>query len=170
MSHSSVVLMISASSSPGTSRKEITEHWEWLEHNLLQTLSIFENENDITTFVKGKVQVRSTKRRLVFGQENSCKLETCWLRIEVKSCWEVLEAQASKASLENPPQPLDAEFQLLPLKRRYTSNKFFTSTAPSFHVACCSCCCGSSLYRCSDIAGFFFQSFNTARFWLRFSL
>ena len=42
----------------GTSRKEITEHWEWLEHNLLQTLSIFDNENDITTFVKGKVQVR----------------------------------------------------------------------------------------------------------------
>uniref|UniRef100_H3CN01 TBC1 domain family member 9 n=1 Tax=Tetraodon nigroviridis TaxID=99883 RepID=H3CN01_TETNG len=40
----------------GSSRKEITEHWEWLEHNLLQTLSIFENENDITTFVKGKVQ------------------------------------------------------------------------------------------------------------------
>ncbi|XP_051939667.1 TBC1 domain family member 9 [Hippocampus zosterae] len=39
-----------------TSRKEITEHWEWLEHNMLQTLSIFENENDITTFVKGKVQ------------------------------------------------------------------------------------------------------------------
>jgi len=44
-------------SAAGTSRKEITEHWEWLEHNLLQTLSIFENENDITTFVKGKVQV-----------------------------------------------------------------------------------------------------------------
>uniref|UniRef100_A0A4W5PLQ2 TBC1 domain family member 9 n=1 Tax=Hucho hucho TaxID=62062 RepID=A0A4W5PLQ2_9TELE len=41
----------------GCSRKEITEHWEWLEQNLLQTLSIFENENDITTFVKGKVQV-----------------------------------------------------------------------------------------------------------------
>ncbi|XP_039606112.1 TBC1 domain family member 9 isoform X1 [Polypterus senegalus] len=40
----------------GGSRKEITEHWEWLEQNLLQTLSIFENENDITTFVKGKVQ------------------------------------------------------------------------------------------------------------------
>ncbi|KAI4833282.1 hypothetical protein KUCAC02_016192 [Chaenocephalus aceratus] len=40
----------------GTSRKEITEHWEWLENHLLQTLSIFENENDITTFVKGKVQ------------------------------------------------------------------------------------------------------------------
>ncbi|MGH0150148.1 UNVERIFIED_CONTAM: hypothetical protein FKN15_076885 [Acipenser sinensis] len=40
----------------GGSWKEIIEHWEWLEQNLLQTLSIFENENDITTFVKGKVQ------------------------------------------------------------------------------------------------------------------
>ncbi|TSK22486.1 TBC1 domain family member 9 [Bagarius yarrelli] len=40
----------------GSSRREITDHWEWLEHNLLQTLSIFENENDITTFVKGKIQ------------------------------------------------------------------------------------------------------------------
>ncbi|XP_069825253.1 TBC1 domain family member 9B isoform X2 [Dendropsophus ebraccatus] len=39
----------------GSSRKEITEHWEWLESNLLQTLSIFENEDDITTFVKGKI-------------------------------------------------------------------------------------------------------------------
>lgn len=41
----------------GCSRKEITEHWEWLEQNLLQTLSIFENENDINTFVRGKIQV-----------------------------------------------------------------------------------------------------------------
>ncbi|KAM3937709.1 TBC1 domain family member 9 isoform 2-T2 [Leptodactylus fuscus] len=40
----------------GGSRREVTEHWEWLEVNLLQTLSCFENENDITTFVKGKIQ------------------------------------------------------------------------------------------------------------------
>uniref|UniRef100_A0A4W4GD53 TBC1 domain family member 9 n=1 Tax=Electrophorus electricus TaxID=8005 RepID=A0A4W4GD53_ELEEL len=40
----------------GSSRREVTEHWEWLEHHLLQTLSIFDNENDITTFVKGKIQ------------------------------------------------------------------------------------------------------------------
>ncbi|XP_075398216.1 TBC1 domain family member 9B [Tenrec ecaudatus] len=39
----------------GSSRKEITKHWEWLENNLLQTLSIFDNEDDITTFVKGKI-------------------------------------------------------------------------------------------------------------------
>ncbi len=41
----------------GSSRKEITEHWEWLETNLLHTLSIFDNDYDITTFVKGKIQV-----------------------------------------------------------------------------------------------------------------
>lgn len=70
LTFSSVVLMNSAPSCPGTSRKEITEHWEWLEHNLLQTLSIFENENDITTFVKGKVQVRSTKRKLDLKWKN----------------------------------------------------------------------------------------------------
>ncbi|KAK1789333.1 hypothetical protein P4O66_015263, partial [Electrophorus voltai] len=40
----------------GSSRKEITEHWEWLEANLLQTLSTFDNDDDITTFVKGKIQ------------------------------------------------------------------------------------------------------------------
>ncbi|XP_028816600.1 TBC1 domain family member 9B isoform X4 [Denticeps clupeoides] len=47
---------IAVSVIPGSSRKEITEHWEWLEANLLQTLSIFDNEDDITTFVKGKIQ------------------------------------------------------------------------------------------------------------------
>uniref|UniRef100_A0A3B3SSU2 TBC1 domain family member 9 n=1 Tax=Paramormyrops kingsleyae TaxID=1676925 RepID=A0A3B3SSU2_9TELE len=40
----------------GASHREITAHWDWLEHNLLQTLSVFENENDITTFVRGKIQ------------------------------------------------------------------------------------------------------------------
>uniref|UniRef100_A0A7N8XFP4 TBC1 domain family member 9B n=1 Tax=Mastacembelus armatus TaxID=205130 RepID=A0A7N8XFP4_9TELE len=39
----------------GSSRKEITEHWDWLESNLLQTISIFDNDEDITTFVKGKI-------------------------------------------------------------------------------------------------------------------
>lgn len=47
----------------GSSRKEITKHWEWLENNLLQTLSIFDSEEDITTFVKGKIHVRSLPSR-----------------------------------------------------------------------------------------------------------
>ncbi|XP_058505961.1 TBC1 domain family member 9B isoform X2 [Solea solea] len=39
----------------GSSRKEITEHWDWLETNLLQTVAIFDNDEDVTTFVKGKI-------------------------------------------------------------------------------------------------------------------
>nr|XP_020441061.1 TBC1 domain family member 9B isoform X2 [Monopterus albus] len=39
----------------GSSRKEITEHWDWLEANLLQTISIFDNDEDVITFVKGKI-------------------------------------------------------------------------------------------------------------------
>ncbi|XP_038142595.1 TBC1 domain family member 9B [Cyprinodon tularosa] len=39
----------------GSSRKEITEHWDWLESNLLQTISIFDNDEDVITFVKGKI-------------------------------------------------------------------------------------------------------------------
>lgn len=54
----------------GSSRKEITKHWEWLENNLLQTLSIFDNEEDITTFVKGKINVRFTFTSL--GWQCSC--------------------------------------------------------------------------------------------------
>ncbi|XP_066572781.1 TBC1 domain family member 9B isoform X2 [Amia ocellicauda] len=53
----------------GSCRKEITEHWEWLEANLLQTLSIFENEEDITTFVKGKIQG-------IIAEENKSKEST----------------------------------------------------------------------------------------------
>lgn len=41
----------------GSSRKEITEHWDWLESNLLQTVSIFDNDEDVITFVKGKISV-----------------------------------------------------------------------------------------------------------------
>lgn len=42
----------------GSSRKEITQHWDWLESNLLQTISIFDSDEDVTTFVKGKICVR----------------------------------------------------------------------------------------------------------------
>ncbi|XP_077465400.1 TBC1 domain family member 9B-like isoform X1 [Stigmatopora argus] len=39
----------------GSSRREITEHWDWLEANLLQTVSVFDNDQDVTTFVRGKI-------------------------------------------------------------------------------------------------------------------
>ncbi|NXN79056.1 TBC8B protein, partial [Bombycilla garrulus] len=40
----------------GSSREEITEHWEWLEHNVMKTLSVFDSNDDITSFVQGKIR------------------------------------------------------------------------------------------------------------------
>ncbi|XP_048459441.1 TBC1 domain family member 9B [Rhincodon typus] len=68
----------------GTSRKEITEHWEWLELNLLQTLSVFENEEDVTTFVKGKVQgilAEENKNKEVKEDEDSGKFKEAELKM-----------------------------------------------------------------------------------------
>ncbi|XP_068460294.1 TBC1 domain family member 9B isoform X2 [Clinocottus analis] len=54
----------------GSSRKEITEHWDWLESNLLQTISIFDNDEDVTTFVKGKILgIIAEENRLKQGEE-----------------------------------------------------------------------------------------------------
>ncbi|XP_042335446.1 TBC1 domain family member 8B isoform X2 [Sceloporus undulatus] len=40
----------------GSSREEITAHWEWLEHNVMNTLSVFDSNEDITSFVHGKIR------------------------------------------------------------------------------------------------------------------
>ncbi|XP_061454946.1 TBC1 domain family member 8B isoform X2 [Rhineura floridana] len=40
----------------GASREEITEHWDWLEHNVMKTLSVFDSNEDITSFVHGKIR------------------------------------------------------------------------------------------------------------------
>uniref|UniRef100_A0A8C2X069 TBC1 domain family member 9B n=1 Tax=Cyclopterus lumpus TaxID=8103 RepID=A0A8C2X069_CYCLU len=54
----------------GSSRKEITEHWDWLEANLLQTISIFDNDEDVITFVKGKISgIIAEENRLKQGEE-----------------------------------------------------------------------------------------------------
>lgn len=43
----------------GAAAEEVNQHWDWLLHNLLQSLSVFENKEDVASFVKGKVKVRS---------------------------------------------------------------------------------------------------------------
>uniref|UniRef100_A0A8C3M5H0 TBC1 domain family member 8B n=1 Tax=Chrysolophus pictus TaxID=9089 RepID=A0A8C3M5H0_CHRPC len=40
----------------GASREEITEHWDWLEHNVMNILSVFDSNEDITSFVQGKIR------------------------------------------------------------------------------------------------------------------
>ncbi|NWT69450.1 TBCD9 protein, partial [Prunella himalayana] len=74
----------------GCSRKEITEHWEWLEQNLLQTLSIFENENDINTFVRGKIQSQKRQKNYNFYIKNNrdyCKGD--WKNRQIKQSFSI---------------------------------------------------------------------------------
>lgn len=43
----------------GVTKEEITEHWEWLQQNIMRTLSVFDSSEDITSFVQGKIRVRT---------------------------------------------------------------------------------------------------------------
>ncbi|XP_037662348.1 TBC1 domain family member 8 isoform X2 [Choloepus didactylus] len=51
----------------GATLEEINLHWDWLEQNLLHTLSVFDNKEDIASFVKGKVKA-------LIAEETSSKL------------------------------------------------------------------------------------------------
>uniref|UniRef100_A0A672HEB7 TBC1 domain family member 8 n=1 Tax=Salarias fasciatus TaxID=181472 RepID=A0A672HEB7_SALFA len=42
--------------SVGAAVEEVNRHWDWLVHNLLHSLSVFENKEDVASFVKGKVK------------------------------------------------------------------------------------------------------------------
>lgn len=41
----------------GAAMEEVNKHWDWLAHNLLHSLSVFENKEDVASFVRGKVKV-----------------------------------------------------------------------------------------------------------------
>ncbi|MGH0168894.1 UNVERIFIED_CONTAM: hypothetical protein FKN15_074980 [Acipenser sinensis] len=41
----------------GAAVEEINQHWDWLTQNLLHTLPVFDNKEDITSFVSGKIKV-----------------------------------------------------------------------------------------------------------------
>ncbi|XP_075994456.1 TBC1 domain family member 9B [Genypterus blacodes] len=68
----------------GSSRKEITQHWDWLESNLLQTISIFDNDEDVITFVKGKISgiiAEENKLKQAEEEEDSGKFREAELKM-----------------------------------------------------------------------------------------
>ncbi|KAK2816726.1 hypothetical protein Q7C36_022997 [Tachysurus vachellii] len=40
----------------GASLEEISQHWDWLQLNIMRTLSVFDSGDDITSFVQGKIR------------------------------------------------------------------------------------------------------------------
>lgn len=43
----------------GVTQEEIVQHWDWLQQNIMRILSVFDSSEDITSFVQGKIRVRS---------------------------------------------------------------------------------------------------------------
>ncbi|KAK4829325.1 hypothetical protein QYF61_003201 [Mycteria americana] len=69
----------------GATAEEINQHWEWLEQNLLHTLSVFDNKEDIVNFVKGKVKAliaEETSSKLAEQEEDPEKFREALVKFE----------------------------------------------------------------------------------------
>uniref|UniRef100_A0A671WW08 TBC1 domain family member 8B n=1 Tax=Sparus aurata TaxID=8175 RepID=A0A671WW08_SPAAU len=68
----------------GMSQKEIVQHWDWLQQNIMRTLSVFDSSEDITSFVQGKIRgliAEEGKTSLVL-EEDPEKFREALLRFE----------------------------------------------------------------------------------------
>ncbi|KAL8190118.1 UNVERIFIED_CONTAM: TBC1 domain member 8 [Gekko kuhli] len=73
--------------SKGATDEEINQHWEWLEQNLLHTLSVFDNKEDIVSFVKGKIKAliaEETSSKLAEQEENPEKFRDALVKFETR--------------------------------------------------------------------------------------
>ncbi|XP_035884260.1 TBC1 domain family member 8 isoform X5 [Phyllostomus discolor] len=71
----------------GATLEEITQHWDWLEQNLLHTLSVFDNKEDIASFVKGKIKAliaEETSSRLAEQEEEPEKFREALVKFEAR--------------------------------------------------------------------------------------
>ncbi|KAF3826863.1 hypothetical protein GH733_009388 [Mirounga leonina] len=65
--------------------EEINQHWDWLEQNLLHTLSVFDNKDDIASFVKGKALIaEETSSRLAEQEEEPEKFREALVKFEAR--------------------------------------------------------------------------------------
>uniref|UniRef100_A0A8C4I7F8 TBC1 domain family member 8B n=1 Tax=Dicentrarchus labrax TaxID=13489 RepID=A0A8C4I7F8_DICLA len=68
----------------GVTREEIVQHWDWLQQNIMRTLSVFDSSEDITSFVQGKIRgliAEEGKSSLVL-EEDPEKFREAHLRFE----------------------------------------------------------------------------------------
>ncbi|KAG7463614.1 hypothetical protein MATL_G00178590 [Megalops atlanticus] len=71
----------------GTAVEEVNQHWDWLVQNLLHSLSVFENKDDVTSFVKGKVKgliAEEVKSRQAVQEEDPEKFREALLKFEMR--------------------------------------------------------------------------------------
>uniref|UniRef100_A0A3Q3ALY1 TBC1 domain family member 8B n=1 Tax=Kryptolebias marmoratus TaxID=37003 RepID=A0A3Q3ALY1_KRYMA len=69
----------------GAAIEEVNKHWDWLVHNLLHSLSVFENKEDAASFVKGKVKgliAEDARGRQAAQEEDPEKFREALLKFE----------------------------------------------------------------------------------------
>uniref|UniRef100_A0A674E7C4 TBC1 domain family member 9 n=1 Tax=Salmo trutta TaxID=8032 RepID=A0A674E7C4_SALTR len=70
----------------GAAVGEMNRHWDWLVQNLLHSLSVFENKEDVASFVKGKVKgliAEEVTGRQVAQEEEPEKFRETLLKFEL---------------------------------------------------------------------------------------
>ncbi|XP_070694145.1 TBC1 domain family member 8 [Pempheris klunzingeri] len=70
----------------GAAVEEVNKHWDWLVHNLLHSLSVFENKEDVASFVKGKVKgliAEEVRGRQAAQEEDPEKFREALLKFEL---------------------------------------------------------------------------------------
>ncbi|XP_028656413.2 TBC1 domain family member 8 [Erpetoichthys calabaricus] len=71
----------------GATLEEINHHWEWLAQNLLHTLSVFDNKEDIASFVNGKVKgliAEETRSKQAEQEEDPEKFREALVKFETR--------------------------------------------------------------------------------------
>uniref|UniRef100_A0A8C9L4S2 TBC1 domain family member 9 n=1 Tax=Pavo cristatus TaxID=9049 RepID=A0A8C9L4S2_PAVCR len=113
----------------GATAEEINQHWEWLEQNLLHTLSVFDNKEDIVSFVKGKVKAliaEETSSKLAEQEEDPEKFREALVKFE--SRFNFPEAENLSSLLFAFPEFLYFSNMNNVQKLERTSNVFMTDT------------------------------------------
>ncbi|XP_060944320.1 TBC1 domain family member 8 [Limanda limanda] len=70
----------------GAAREELNKHWDWLLRNLLHSLSVFENKEDVASFVRGKVKgliAEEVRGRQAAQEEEPEKFREALLKFEL---------------------------------------------------------------------------------------
>uniref|UniRef100_A0A671WW22 TBC1 domain family member 8B n=1 Tax=Sparus aurata TaxID=8175 RepID=A0A671WW22_SPAAU len=81
---SQVYWSIACGMSQSVTKEEIVQHWDWLQQNIMRTLSVFDSSEDITSFVQGKIRgliAEEGKTSLVL-EEDPEKFREALLRFE----------------------------------------------------------------------------------------
>uniref|UniRef100_A0A669B4Z1 TBC1 domain family member 8B n=1 Tax=Oreochromis niloticus TaxID=8128 RepID=A0A669B4Z1_ORENI len=68
----------------GVTKEEIVQHWDWLQQNIMRTLSVFDSSEDVTSFVQGKIRglIAEEGKTCLVQEDDPEKFREAHLRFE----------------------------------------------------------------------------------------